>query len=186
LVALTSTSHGKNTVVMPGIRFIGAGDKGQGSVESCPTLGASDCGGGFAVFRKILLAYDGSESAKKAFDRLLKLVTHSKSDIAIVAVVRPSEFALDVQAQTVLENACSDLGTQLETLQKRARFVGVESSIMIRLGHPAQQIVRAAQEWHADLIVTGRRVRGPWAHWLLGSVSKRVLANAPCAVLVVR
>lgn len=138
------------------------------------------------MFRKILLAYDGSESARKAFDQLLKLVADSKSDIAIVAVIRPSEFALDVQAQAVLENACCDLGTQLDTLQKRARFAGVESTVMIRLGHPAQQIVRAAQEWHADLIVTGRRNRQPWAHWLLGSVSKRILASAQCAVLVVR
>jgi nucleotide-binding universal stress UspA family protein len=172
---------------MPNIRFIGAGDKAQQArLSPAQRLERVTCGGRFAVFTKILLAYDGSESARKAFDRLLKLVTHTKSNIAIVAVVKPSEFALDVQAQTVLENACSDLGTQLEALQRRARFVGVDSTVMIRLGHPAQQIVRAAQEWHADLIVTGQRGRGPWAQWLPGSVSKRVLAGSPCAVLVVR
>jgi nucleotide-binding universal stress UspA family protein len=185
--SLTSTSRGKNKAVMPGIRFIGAGDKAQQArLSPARRWERATCGGRFAVFRKILLAYDGSESARKAFDQLLKLVTHSKCDIAIVAVVRPSEFALDVEAQTVLENACSDLGTQLEALQKRARFVGVESTVMIRLGHPAQQIVRAAQEWHADLIVTGRRGGGSLAHWLRGSISKRILATAPCAVLVVR
>lgn len=144
------------------------------------------CGGGLSVFRKILLAYDGSEPARKAFERVLQLVTHGSGDIAIVAVVRPSEFALDVEAQTVLENACSDLGTQLERLQKRAQFAGVESTVMVRLGHPAQQIVRAAQDCHADLIVTGRRGGGRLARWFLGSVSKQVLARAHCAVLVVR
>ena len=113
-------------------------------------------------------------------------MTHGSGDIAVVAVVRPSEFALDVEAQTVLENACSDLCGQLERLQKRAQFAGVESTVMIRLGHPAQQIVRAAQDWHADLIVTGRRGGGPLARWFLGSVSKQVLAKAHCAVLVVR
>jgi nucleotide-binding universal stress UspA family protein len=103
------------------------------------------------VFRKILLAFDGSESARTAFDRGLELVAHNSGDFAIVAVVRPSEFALDVEAQTVLENACEDLSRQLAQLQKRAQFAGVESTVMIRLGPPAQQIVRAAQEWHADL-----------------------------------
>jgi nucleotide-binding universal stress UspA family protein len=117
--------------------------------------------------------------------RVLELVTRSSGNIAIVAVVRPSEFALDVEAQAVLENACADLGSQLARLQKRAQFAGIESTAMIRLGHPAQQIVRAAQDWHADLIVIGRRSEGPLAPWFLGSVSKQVLSRAHCAVLVV-
>jgi nucleotide-binding universal stress UspA family protein len=138
------------------------------------------------VFRKILLAFDGSEPARRAFDRGLELVTHGSGDFAIVAVVRPSEFALDVEAQTLLENACEDLGSQLARLKKRAQLAGVESTVMIRLGHPAQQIVRAAQDWHADLIVIGRRGRGPVARWFLESISKQVMATAHCAVLVVR
>jgi nucleotide-binding universal stress UspA family protein len=86
----------------------------------------------------------------------------------------------------MLESACEDLNSQLAQLQRRAQFAGVESTVMIRLGHPAQQIVHAAQEWHADLIVTGRRAGGPFARWFLGSVSQQILATAHCAVLVVR
>jgi nucleotide-binding universal stress UspA family protein len=139
-----------------------------------------------SVFRNILLAFDGTEPARKAFDRALQLVTNNHSSFAIVSVIRPSEFALDVYAQTLLENACEDLTNQLTRLQKRAELAGVESTVMIRLGHPAQQIVRAAQDWHADLIVTGRRGGGPLTRWFLGSVSRQILASAPCAVLVVR
>jgi nucleotide-binding universal stress UspA family protein len=139
-----------------------------------------------SVFRKILLAFDGSEPARTAFHRVLELAAHSSAECAIVAVIRPSEFALDVEAQTVLENACEDLSSQLAQLQKRAQLAGVESTVMIRLGHPAHQIVRAAQEWQADLIVTGRRAAGPLARWFLGSVSQQILATAHCAVLVVR
>jgi nucleotide-binding universal stress UspA family protein len=138
------------------------------------------------VFQKILLAYDGSEPALKAFERALELVSQDNGDMAIVAVLRPSEFALDVEVQTVLENACSEIKCRLDRLQRRAKFAGIESTVMIRLGHPAQQIVRAAQDWHADLIVTGRRGGGPLTRWFRGSVSKQVLARAPCAVLVVQ
>jgi nucleotide-binding universal stress UspA family protein len=43
-----------------------------------------------SVFRKILLVFDGSESARTAFDRGLELVAHNSGDFAIVAVVRCS------------------------------------------------------------------------------------------------
>jgi nucleotide-binding universal stress UspA family protein len=137
------------------------------------------------VFKRILLAYDGSEPAKRAFARALTLVTGTNGRIALVAVVRPSEFSLDFAAQPALENACGDFDSQLAELQRRARFAGVESTLMVRLGHPAQQIVRAAQEWHADLIVTGRRGGGCLTRWFRGSVSRQILACAHCAVMVV-
>jgi nucleotide-binding universal stress UspA family protein len=56
----------------------------------------------------------------------------------------------------------------------------------IRIGHPAEQIIAAADRWQADLIVTGHRGQGVFERWLLGSVSRLVIAYAHCAVLVVR
>ncbi len=56
----------------------------------------------------------------------------------------------------------------------------------IRIGHPAEQIIAAAEEWNADLIVTGHRGKGLFERWLLGSVSRLVIAYARCAVIVIR
>ncbi len=53
-------------------------------------------------------------------------------------------------------------------------------------GHPADTIVRVAQEHHADLIVMGTHGRTGLQHVLLGSVAEKVVRLAPCPVLTVR
>jgi len=57
---------------------------------------------------------------------------------------------------------------------------------MVRAGTPADQIVRAADELEADLIVIGGRGKGAMEAIVLGSVAYRVLHHAPCPVLVTR
>ena len=54
------------------------------------------------------------------------------------------------------------------------------------LGDPAPEIVRAAETFHADLIVMGTRGQTGFERLLLGSVARKVLERAHCSVLVVR
>ena len=56
----------------------------------------------------------------------------------------------------------------------------------IAAGHPADTIVRIAQERGADLIVMGTHGRTGLQHVLLGSVAEKVVRLAPCPVLTVR
>jgi universal stress protein A len=53
-------------------------------------------------------------------------------------------------------------------------------------GHPADTIVRIAQDRHADLIVMATHGRTGFQHALLGSVAEKVVRLAPCAVLTIR
>ena len=101
-------------------------------------------------------------------------------------MVRPPEFAEDVETEAVIENARSHFQSELEKLRAQASSSGASPAIHIRVGHPAEQIIAAAEEWGADLIVTGHRGRGLFERWLLGSVSRVVIAYARCAVLVIR
>lgn len=136
--------------------------------------------------RRILLAYDGSESAQKAFEFALQLLRREGGELAMVAVIRSSEFAVDVGAQNLIEGACAMLGSEMQRLQRRVQFAGANSSIMIRLGQPAQQILQVAREWHADLIVTGQRAGFSLTRYLGGSVSNQIRARSPCGLHVVR
>ena len=56
----------------------------------------------------------------------------------------------------------------------------------VAAGHPAETIVRVAQERAADLIVMGTHGRTGLRHMLLGSVAEKVVRLAPCPVLTVR
>jgi nucleotide-binding universal stress UspA family protein len=140
------------------------------------------------VFKKILLAYDGSEPARKAFERCLEMTRCFGAQLTIVSVVRAPEFAEDVETEAVIENARSHFQSELGKLRAQASSAGTSPppAVHIRVGHPAEQIIAAAEEWDADLIVTGHRGRGLFERWLLGSVSRVVIAYARCAVLVVR
>jgi len=138
------------------------------------------------MFKSILLAYDGSEPARKAFERSLEMAKSFQAQLSIVGVIRPPEFAEDVETKALMENARARFDREIEELSPRAHNVGITPRIVVRVGHPAEQIIAAAEEWGADLIVTGHGGKGLFERWLLGSVSRLVIAYAHCAVMVVR
>lgn len=138
------------------------------------------------MFKKILLAYDGSAPAKKAFDNCLEMARSFQAELSIVSVIRPPEFAEDVETEAVIESARGRFDREIAELSPRAQAAGISPRVTVRVGHPAEQIIAAAEEWGADLIVTGHRGKGLFERWLLGSVSRLVIAYAHCAVLVVR
>ena len=74
--------------------------------------------------------------------------------------------------------------TRLQDLMRGA-FHGTWN-VEVAVGHPADTIVRLAQERSADLIVMGTHGRTGLQHVLLGSVAEKVVRLAPCPVLTVR
>jgi nucleotide-binding universal stress UspA family protein len=74
--------------------------------------------------------------------------------------------------------------TQMQDLI-RGQFKG-SWEVAVVSGHPADAIVRAAQERGADLIVMGTHGRTGLQHVLLGSVAEKVVRTATCPVLTVR
>nr|BBH94696.1 hypothetical protein KTA_28950 [Thermogemmatispora argillosa] len=89
----------------------------------------------------------------------------------------------------------ADQRSEAEEVLKRARLEFQKYAIsseriemMIRVGEPAGEIARAARELGVDLIVVGSRgegLRHKLRRFLVGSISRRVLALAPCPVMIV-
>ena len=138
------------------------------------------------MFRKILVAYDGSEPAKKAYDMTLDLGKKYASEIHVVAVARPPEFAEEVETEATVESAREHFEKQFVHLKSKATDLGLNPRFHIATGHPAEQIIRAAEHDGIDLIMLGHRGHGVFERWLLGSVSRTIIAYAHCAVMVVR
>jgi nucleotide-binding universal stress UspA family protein len=58
--------------------------------------------------------------------------------------------------------------------------------VQVTAGHPADAIVRTAEELDVDLIIMATHGRTGVAHMVLGSVAEKVVRHAPCPVLTVR
>lgn len=148
----------------------------------------------------VLVATDGSEQSLKAARYLRDLLDPASVEkISIIAVVRPlaavpfaSDFGEEDHAARQAEADPTGYSFQRaarEAVDRVAREVGdmtqnVETTV--RAGTPADQIIRAADELEADLIVIGGRGKGAMEAIVLGSVAYRVLHHAPCPVLVMR
>jgi len=78
-------------------------------------------------------------------------------------------------------------GEQLSGLVvERLRRIGIPAQVTIMRGDPAFLIPFAARKWSSDLILIRANNRMKFRNWLLGSVAKSVVENAPCSVEVVR
>ena len=138
------------------------------------------------MIRKILLAYDGSEAAAKAFELSADLARKYGARLHVLTVAQVPDFGEEVETTAVIEHSRNYHEALLDALSKRAAREGIQASFELQVGHVAQQILDHADREGADLIVLGHRGRGLMDRWRLGSVSHRVISDARCAVTVVR
>jgi universal stress protein A len=75
---------------------------------------------------------------------------------------------------------------RLDTLVSPSDIERLRPEYAVRIGTPAEEIVRYASERDIDLIIMGTHGRSGVAHLLLGSVAEHVVRAAPCPVLLVR
>src|SRR2546427_6791911 len=138
------------------------------------------------MYRKILVGYDGSDSARKAFETAVELAATHGAELYVLTVCRPPEIGDDVETEAVIENSrCYHRGLLAE-LKPAVATKGVKAHFEVGVGHPAEQIIYDADRQAVDLIVVGDRGRSKFARLLLGSVSKQVVQYAGRPVMVVR
>src|SRR5262245_18367816 len=138
------------------------------------------------MLQRILIAYDGSPFAKRAFDVGLEMARLYKAQAVVLSVAQMPEPALIYEPTALLDEVNAHYEKDFASLHASASSVGVALKTTVVIGHISDQIVQQAIEERADLIVMGHRGKSVIERWLLGSVSKRVISYAHCSVLVVR
>jgi nucleotide-binding universal stress UspA family protein len=137
------------------------------------------------MFKKILLAYDGSEGARKALAAGIDLAKLHQAELWALAVQEKLPHS-DIEVSAEKKFSYDYLEGLLEEARKRTQEAGIVLSTEIRLGHPAKTIVETAQEGKFDLILMGHSgLSEVWARFL-GSTAEKVSRHAPCSVLIVR
>lgn len=138
------------------------------------------------MFSKILVAIDGSESAKKAFTTSIYLASISKCKLDVIHVVS-CEFGGDSAASLELVNDLKiKANSMLEEYKKDALEKGIQPKFMLEIGDPANMIIEIVNSKDYDLVVLGTRGMNVFKELVLGSVSIKVMHHAKCPVMVVR
>ena len=139
--------------------------------------------------KKILIATDGSPSAREAVEFGLELAEEHAAEVTFVHVVPVLErgYAAGIGVPAAIPHQIDEVDRRpVEDALGLAAEHGVDAKGELLAGIPADEIVAYADTIDADLIVLGSRGRGAIATALLGSVSRGVLHEARRPVLVVR
>ena len=143
------------------------------------------------MYKKLLVAVDGSTTSLQGLDEALRLAKGTGGRLLLIHVVNelivvdpPATGyelimkALRESGAKVLENAAA---------QVRRADVPCEQKLIETLGgRAADEIVREAKQWAADLIVLGTHGRRGLKRLAMGSDAELVLRLAPVPVLMVR
>lgn len=131
---------------------------------------------------KILCPVDFSHPGKYAFDYACAVAKRHDASLEILHIAEASAYAEDElpPGQISVEES---LQQQLKEWAKKADCPAETNLIA---GIPYIEIVKRAEEIHADMIVIGTHGRTGMKHLLIGSVAERVVRTAPCPVLTVR
>jgi nucleotide-binding universal stress UspA family protein len=142
------------------------------------------------MYKRILLAYDGSEAGQKALLDCQEIAQWSNAELHLVAVMPPASALIGgegyVYDPRIEEEERREYKNILEEGLKRLTEGGRVAQGEVLVGDAVDEVSRHAAKIKADLIVVGHKHLSSWAaRWWRGSVSKALIEHAPCSVLVV-
>ena len=147
---------------------------------------------GHAMYKRIIVAVDGSAISNRALREAVKLAKESRSQLRIVHVVDVLNVNMDtVSAWDAYEAALSNSGEQvLKHAAAAANKAGVKAQTRLLEVQQfndriADEIVREAALWEANLLVIGTHGRRGFSRVFLGSVAESVIRIASTPLLLV-
>lgn len=136
-------------------------------------------------WRKILVATDGSKYSAVAVDKAVAFAKSYGGGLVVVSIVDvPTEFY--AEAPKAVEDMIRKAKEYTAAVKKQAEAAGVKAETFIGEAEADEAIIKLAAEQGVDMIVVGSHGRTGLRRLLMGSVTEKVIGNAPCPVLVVK
>lgn len=145
---------------------------------------------------KILIAWDGSESADDALDDLVRAGLPREAEAIMVSVAEmvlpppmPSGYRSLLSGFTEpYPNALKEKHAQVLAagLRLREHFPAWDVRTETVVGSPASVVLAKGEEWQPHLIVAGSHGHSKLGRFILGSVSQRIVTDAHCSVRIGR
>lgn len=150
------------------------------------------------AFRHLVVAYDGSNHARRALEMVASLKVPSRGRVTLLTVVDaidpPSSVLLPGRLQRILAREAKAFGQERmararEKLQRAARPLvdaGWRVRVDVRAGVASRELVTVPAVIGADVLVIGAKGAGGWTRLMLGSVAEAILDRASVSTLLVR
>ncbi len=150
------------------------------------------------MFKRILIATDGSEYSKKAAKTGIELAKLSGGEVVIVSVADIGRYASSAgllppfggASPSAVDNLFTRIRGEGEkaTLEvdELAKASGVKSERLVIEGNPSNEILKIAEDNNMDVIVMGSIGKTGLEKFLMGSVAEKVVHNSKLPVLIVR
>ncbi|MHB8100783.1 MAG: universal stress protein [Methanosarcina sp.] len=140
------------------------------------------------TYKRIMVATDGSRPARKAVETGIDIAKLSGAKIYAVYVVVPTthsarDFGWEKAA---MEHFRNEGKRATGFVEETAKAAGIEVESVLLEGHPADEVVKFAEQNDIEMIVMGTLGKTGLDRFLLGSVAENVVRHSKIPVLVVR
>jgi nucleotide-binding universal stress UspA family protein len=140
------------------------------------------------MFKQILVPLDGSTRAEQALPIAARLARASSGTVTLVQAVSPPSKFMEVVGEIVLPEVLDEnvpaAKEYLGAVAQTSSLEGVRTATQVMIGHPAREIIAAAQADNADLVVLCSHGYTGFMHWSMGSIAEKVARHAPSPVLI--
>lgn len=141
------------------------------------------------LYKKILIATDGSEHTKNAVDYGIDLAKNTGAKLYAIYVVDTAAFAsipMDAAWESMYELLRQEGDEATKFVAERANLENIEVECQTVEGHPADEIIKFADKNSISVVVMGTLGKSGLDRFLLGSVAEKLVRNSKIPVLVVR
>ena len=141
------------------------------------------------LFQKIVLATDGSEYSANVVKYAIELAKISEAKIYAIYVVDTGIFTsipMDVAWTNMYELLKQEGNVATNQVESEAMAANIEVESITVEGHPAEEIIKLAEDKSADIIVMGTLGKSGLDRFLLGSVAEKVSRTSRIPVMIVR
>jgi nucleotide-binding universal stress UspA family protein len=140
---------------------------------------------------KILIAVDGSAHSQKAIDYLAKnramFIDGNELVVVHVCIGVPGHVTRHLSKEIVRDYYVEETAKVLDPVKAALASAGITAyKVDQRHGHVAEEILKAAADCGAELIVMGTHGHGLFGRALMGSVATKVVAETDTSVLLVQ
>ncbi|HLY73962.1 MAG TPA: universal stress protein [Planctomycetota bacterium] len=130
--------------------------------------------------RNILLTVDGSDRSAMAIPGVLQLAELFEARILLMRVLETRK------GKPATQEECEEAEAQLKELASMIEKKGVETLRLLEDGDPVEKILQAVKNQEVDLLALTTHGRGGVSRAIMGSVTEKVLRQAPIPLLVTR